>query len=369
VHHAADLLLAADEAQALNEDQLAACLGCVVSDANRLILAGNPLQVGTPFHRIATTGAGAWRQAVVDAFQVADDPEAPAMPGVVTRAGIDRLRQSFGEDSARFQSRVWARFPAQPADAMFPAWAIQAAFARWRDEAWRREHAADWYTLGIDVAGSEGGDETVVAIARGGVVDRLAAWREADQMRNVGRVVDLLDALGVRPADADAREAALAQSAFAPLLATRPGDPTARHVEPPHAVLRVDAIGLGQGLDSRLKERGYDVVSFNASRRCEDDEARERFQNQRAEAFDRLRTMLVTGEVAFPYDELLEEELRTCSAFTNSGGRLQVISKKEWRELLQPRRSPDRLDAVVMAVAAPLGLTLAGFYGATWAAL
>jgi hypothetical protein len=113
-------------------------------------------------------------------------------------------------------------------------------------------------------------------------------------------VIDVLDTLGVRPADADAREAALAQSAFAPLLATRPGDPTARRVEPPHAVLRVDAIGLGQGLDSRLKERGYDVVSFNASRRCEDDEARERFQNQRAEAFDRLRTMLLNGEVTFP---------------------------------------------------------------------
>jgi hypothetical protein len=68
-----------------------------------------------------------------------------------------------------------------------------------------------------------------------------------------------------------------------------------------------------------MKERGYDVVSFNASRRCEDDEARERFQNQRAEAFDRLRTMLVNGEVAFPYDELVEEELRTCSSALSYG--------------------------------------------------
>jgi hypothetical protein len=60
--------------------------------------------------------------------------------------------------------------------------------------------------------------------------------------------------------------------------------------------------------------------------------------------------MLVKGQVALPPDALLEEELLTCRAFTNSSGRLQVVSKKEWREVLG--RSPDRLDAVVIAVAA-----------------
>jgi hypothetical protein len=192
------------------------------------------------------------------------------------------------------------------------------------------------------VAGSEGGDETVVATARGKVVERLVAWREPDQMRNVGRVIDVLNELGVRPADVE---------------------------DPPRAVLRVDAGGLGQGLDSRLKERGYSVESFNAAWRCDDEDRRARFQNQRAEAFDALRTLLVNGEVALPYNELLEEELRTCSGLTNSMGKLQIISKKEWRDLLQPRRSPDRLDAVVMAVAAPTGLTLADHFAPAWAAL
>lgn len=99
------------------------------------------------------------------------------------------------------------------------------------------------------------------------------------------------------------------------------------------------------------------VASFNAAARASDEEARLRHQNLRAEAFDTLRTLLIKGEVALPYSEELEEELRTCSAFTNSSGKFQVISKKEWSELLHPRRSPDRLDAVVIAVGTPMPLT------------
>ena len=46
---------------------------------------------------------------------------------------------------------------------------------------------------------------------------------------------------------------------------------------------------------------------------------------------------------------LLEEELLTCRAFTNSSSRLQVISKADWKEVIG--RSPDRLDACAIAVA------------------
>ena len=99
------------------------------------------------------------------------------------------------------------------------------------------------------------------------------------------------------------------------------------------------------------------VAPFNAAMRASDDEARLKFQNARAEAFDTLRTLLLTGEVALPYSEELEEELRTCSAFTNSAGKLQILSKREWSELRTRRRSPDRLDAVVIAVGTVTPLT------------
>jgi hypothetical protein len=46
--------------------------------------------------------------------------------------------------------------------------------------------------MGIDVGASADGDETVVAVARGGYVYELVTWREADTMRSVGRIIDLL---------------------------------------------------------------------------------------------------------------------------------------------------------------------------------
>lgn len=50
-----------------------------------------------------------------------------------------------------------------------------------------------------------------------------------------------------------------------------------------------------------------------------------------------------------PNDPLLEEELRTCRGFLNPTGKLQIISKDDWRQIIH--WSSDRLDSVVMACA------------------
>jgi hypothetical protein len=81
----------------------------------------------------------------------------------------------------------------------------------------------------------------------------------------------------------------------------------------------------------------------------ESEAARDRYANQRARIYDAFRTKLVRGEVALPHSPKLEAELRTCRGFTNSSGKLQIISKAEWRGILAGR-SPARLDGVVMAI-------------------
>lgn len=106
--------------------------------------------------------------------------------------------------------------------------------------------------------------------------------------------------------------------------------------------------GWVAGWRTGSRRLGYPCDPFNASKRPTTEANAERYPNLRAEADDGFRTMLVQGEVALPYDPMLEE-IRTCRAFTNSSGRLQVISKKEWKEVLG--QSPDRLDACVIAVA------------------
>ena len=137
-HHGETLCIVADEAQHLDDEQLVALQSCVVADTNWIVLTGNALNIGGPFHRVCDE-----RRPVVAAdpasrrSTVLDDPEAAHIPGLVTKKGVDNIRQTWGQESAHFQSRVMANFPAQPADAMFPEAAIQAAFERWHDPAFR----------------------------------------------------------------------------------------------------------------------------------------------------------------------------------------------------------------------------------------
>jgi hypothetical protein len=111
----------------------------------------------------------------------------------------------------------------------------------------------------------------------------------------------------------------------------------------------VDEVGVGKGVGDRLREQQYPCTAFTASRRPVRDSDELLYANLRAEAAARFRTKLVQGEVALPHSPELEGELRNYRGFLNSSGKLQMISKDEIRELIH--RSPDRLDACIMAVA------------------
>ena len=173
-------------------------------------------------------------------------------------------------------------------------------------------------------------------------------------MKTVGKIIDHFRQLHVtkrRNPRNLARENALLMNPVGYALVTEAmihGDPL--DYSGMRAEIRVDEIGVGRGVSDRLKEAEYPCVAFNASKRPTSEENQKEFQNLRAEAYSRFRTKLINGDIALPYSPELEQELRTCCCFTNSSGRLQIWSKAEWRDVL--KRSPDRLDAVVMATAA-----------------
>lgn len=352
-HHGEKLLLVADEASHLDDDQLVALQSCVVADDNWLVLTGNALNLGGPFHRVATTADPSWQRTKVTALEVIDDPEAQHIPGLVTKKGVDNIRQTWGEMSAHFQSRVMACFPQQPADAMFPEAAIQAAFQRWHDPVFLQYQRTEGLALGVDVGASDDGDASALAVAVGGWVKELVTWHEADTMKTVGRIIGefrRLRVAKVRVSAFDERETALLHHHVGALFINASigmGDPL--DYEGFDAEIFVDEIAVGRGVADRLRELGYPLVAFNASRRASTEERQQQYANLRAEAYARLRDRLVRGEVALPYSPELEEELRTCRGFLNSSGKLQIIAKDEWRQIIH--RSPDRLDAVVMAVA------------------
>ena len=219
---------------------------------------------------------------------------------------------------------------------------------RWHSPAFQSSEQRRPLTLGVDVAASTAGDESVVAIARGGFVQRLETFREPDTMKTVGIIVSLFKRLSVRRMANLGAENALLYAGLERLVLAQPGDPATTSGSSP-AVIRVDEIGVGKGVGDRIRESGYSCEPFIASRKPESTEGGERYANVRAEAADRLRSLLVRGAVALPPDDLLREELLTCQQVITSTGKPQIWSKKEWRGVIG--RSPDRLDSVIMAVA------------------
>lgn len=205
----------------------------------------------------------------------------------------------------------------------------------------RRAGNPERWIVAVDPA-RLGTDETVAAIGRGLVLERFVAWRGADTMETVGRILQLI------------RELA---EPFVP-TPTRPRFVHERPLQPrPPKVARliIDEVGLGGGVIDRLRETlrdgdaralGYgEVEAFNGGGSPVGPEAT-RFLNRRAEAYWTLRRLLELGEAAVPDDRKLFEELMRTPWKPTSKGQLQIEAKEDLRRVLG--RSPDRADAASM---------------------
>jgi hypothetical protein len=113
----------------------------------------------------------------------------------------------------------------------------------------------------------------------------------------------------------------------------------------------VDVIGLGAGVNDRLKELGYPVTSVNVAERASDDEA---YSRVRDELWGNVRDSLLEG-LDLPDDEELLGQLSAPKYKFDSSGRIVIEKKEDMKK--RGVDSPDRADA--------LGLTFArsSFFG------
>ena len=169
--------------------------------------------------------------------------------------------------------------------------------------------------LGCDIAA--GGDaQTVVAVRVGWEVTKLHAWREADTMETVTRIVSIAAAI----------------------------HPT---------LIVIDATGVGAGPFDRLRELGLPMFGFNGGEGTDATDASGaiRFLNKRAHAWWHLRELLHPMNptpVTLPNDpELLRDLVAPRYSTEAQGGRLRLEKKTEVAKRIG--RSPDKGDAVVLA--------------------
>jgi hypothetical protein len=231
--------------------------------------------------------------------------------GRISRTWADQRASQWGRDSAVFHNRVLGEFHASDEDAVIPLAWLEAAIERWHewDRAGRPSPGGPLWT-GVDVG--RGGDETVLA-ARDGWAITLEGHRRRDTMATVG------------------------------MIQGRDG----------RAI--VDVIGLGAGVYDRLRELGARPLAYTGSGKAQ---ARDRsgkfgFANVRSAAYWHLRELLDPAyepSLALPPDDLMISDLTTPTWAVTTGlpPKIQVETKDKVVDRLG--RSPDRGDAVAMAM-------------------
>jgi len=123
--------------------------------------------------------------------------------------------------------------------------------------------------------------------------------------------------------------------------------------------------GAGPGVADRLRELGHNVVDFHSSAPPPPEDADRpsvlKGANARAAGYLRLRDLINGNALTLPPDPLLVEELGALTVETDKRDRALLLGKPALRAALG--RSPDRADALMLAVAGAGGATIGGTIG------
>ena len=314
-----NLIFVVDEASGVSETIFEALRGNVAG-GGKIVLLGNPTRTSGTFFDAFNRKARLWQALHIPSTASPNITGEATVPGLATADWIGEMVEEYGEGSPIFQVRVLGDFPTQAADCVIGLGLLETARARWADlmgggnsgfaQLGRLE-------IGVDPA-RFGDDESVIVCRRGPVALQPVAFRALDTTALVEQVLRV------------AREQA------------------ARDERP---VVRVDSVGVGGGVADQLRQhRDLEVQDVNAGARPISD----KYQRTRDELWFCLRDWLKNGG-ALPPDPKLERELADPRYTFTPSGKLAVESKDEMRARL--KRSPDRADALALAVYSTEGAT------------
>ncbi len=323
--HEEHILVIVDEASGVNLEIFEAIEGILTSSGARLLLIGNPTAIGGAFHDAFTKPgfktfhvsafdtpnftvhgitqedikSGAWKEKATDI----------PYPKLITPSWVADRYASWGENSLPYQVRIMGNFPEQGEDTLIPLLWIELAMERWEDMEYGEQTQ-----IGVDVA-AFGSDKTVIAVRKGQKFMPLNVFSHKSTRETAG-LVSLI-----------AREN------------------YTRNV-------KVDEIGVGRGVVDSLEEEGFENVGVNVAERSSN---LDRFANLRAEMWWNLRESLDPDSlrnpepIALPPDDVLLAELAAVKYKITVRGAIQIEAKDEMKKRIG--RSPDRADAIVLALA------------------
>jgi len=315
-----ELLFIVDESSGIADDIWEAIRGNLMGGAHALCIS-NPTRTTGWFYERCTTMKD--RQPVIRI----DSRETPnyindnsEFPGLATRAAVAELEQETGgEGNVVFDVRVRGLFPAQAANSVVSAAAVEIAIGRWA------QARPDWtypIVVGVDVA-RFGDDDSVLQAVVGPYAFHPVVFHGLDTREVAG----------------EARKYALGLAAQREAEMIAEG--TRFDVESPY--VHVDVNGVGAGVVDNIDRAGLNVRGIGASERATRDD---KFINRRAELWLDIPEWLKVG--AMPPCPRRDVELLAPTYSFGERNRLKVESKDDIKKKI--KRSPDHADALALAV-------------------
>lgn len=310
--HSANVLLIGDEASGIPEAVFEAAQGSMSTPGAITILTGNPTRSTGMFHRTHTLEADRWWTRRVSSI---DSPRVD--PGFV-----EEVANRYGRDSNAFRVRVLGEFPLSQGDTLIGAGLVESAMERsvaldlGKQEIW----GVDCARFGVDAS-------TLIKRRDKVVTEDPRWWAGIDTMQLTGHIVNEWN------------------------RASPAGRPS---------MIVVDAIGIGAGVEDRLRELNLPVVGLNVA---ETPSIEGRFRRLRDEIWQACADWLGTRLVALPRHDRLRDDLCGPRYKFLSDGRLVVESKPEMKSRGLP--SPDFADALCNTFA-PSAVTAMALGAVRW---
>ncbi len=296
--HAPYLMFIVDEASGVPDEIFEAIEGTQTQEgvnSSKILLIGNPTRPEGFFYDIFHSKSANWKTFHLDG----------RLSPRVSKQWISQMEEDYGSDSPFFQIHVLGNFPPMDKDTLIPLGWIERSLVDQADG-----HGTRY--AGFDVA-RMGNDYSVLMNVEH--ANNKFIVRQIDFFSKI----ELMELCGW-------------------------GIQVFRKTVPEK--IMVDVIGVGAGVNDRLKELGFPVLGVNvAESPCSKSED---FKNKKAEMYWHLRGLFERQEIVIPkipHHNKLIAELSAMKYKYDSSGKLQIVD---------PEKSPDFADALALACYGPI---------------
>lgn len=319
----ARVLFVVDEASGVEDEIIEAILGNAAGGV-KMVMLGNPTRTSGYFFDAFHSKRQFWHLIDVSSEESPNITGERYIPGLATKEWVDAMIQEWGADSPFVDVRIRGRFPSQAENSVIGIGLVEAAVRKWKDTGAKLEYKDGLLELGVDVA-RYGDDETVIAPKRGLKIGPLVACRSMDGFEVATKVLEVARTY-------------------------------AKGTERPR--VKVDVNGVGSSaFDVLNRMPEVEAVPVNVGESAtalnvDGDEKTPIYELLRDQLWFAAKEWLKAGG-SFPSDPKLESELIAPTYTFTVRQRIKVESKETLKKKLNPKRSPDRADAICLAIYNP----------------